>query len=50
LLNNASHAHELFGYPRVPLRRMMELTAQWLQGGGRTINKPTHFQERQGQF
>lgn len=50
LLNNASHAHELFGYPRVTLRRMMQLTAQWLQGGGRTINKPTHFQERQGQF
>jgi nucleoside-diphosphate-sugar epimerase len=50
LLNNASKAHQLFGYPRVTLRQMMELTVTWLQGGGKTINKPTHFQERKGQF
>lgn len=50
LLSNASRAHHLFGYPRVTLRQMMELTVAWMKGGGKTINKPTHFQERKGQF
>lgn len=50
LLNNASKAHKLFGYPRVSVREMIEMTNSWLQGGGKTINKPTHFQERKGQF
>jgi len=50
LLNNASKAHKLFGYPRVTVRQMIEMTVQWLQAGGKTINKPTHFQERKGQF
>lgn len=50
LLSNASLAHQLFGYPRVTLRQMIELTVAWLQSGGTTINKPTHFQERKGEF
>lgn len=50
LLSNASHAHELFGYPRVTLREMIALTAAWVKQGGKTLNKPTHFQERQGKF
>jgi nucleoside-diphosphate-sugar epimerase len=50
LLSNASLAHQLFGYPRVTLRQMIELTARWVQQGGKTLNKPTHFQERAGKF
>ena len=50
LLSNASLAHKLFGYPRVTLREMIELTAAWVRGGGKTLNKPTHFQERNGKF
>lgn len=50
LLNNASEAHKLFGYPRVTIREMMEITVQWLTGGGKISDKPTHFQERKGQF
>ena len=50
LLSNASLAHKLFGYPRVTLREMIELTAAWVQEGGKTLNKPTHFQERNGKF
>lgn len=50
LLSNASEAFRLFGYPRVTLRQMMELTAAWLQGGGTLLNKPTHFQTRDGKF
>ena len=50
LLSNASLSHKLFGYPRVTLRHMIDFTAAWLSQGGKTINKPTHFQERNGKF
>jgi len=50
LLNNASKAHKLFGYPRVTVRNMIEMTVSWLQGGGKMINKTTHFKEKKGQF
>ncbi|MBU5671164.1 NAD-dependent epimerase/dehydratase family protein [Paenibacillus brevis] len=50
LLNNASKSHQLFGYPRVSLLQMMDWTAEWVKQGGATWNKPTHFQERKGNF
>ncbi|MES1215574.1 MAG: NAD-dependent epimerase/dehydratase family protein [Bacteroidota bacterium] len=50
LLNNAAESFRLFGYPRVPLKQMIELIAEWVKQGGKTLNKPTHFQERKGQF
>ncbi|MEI4768816.1 NAD(P)-dependent oxidoreductase [Psychrobacillus sp. FJAT-51614] len=50
LLNNSSKAHKLFGYPRVSIREMIEWTADWVANNGETINKPTHFQERKGEF
>lgn len=50
LLSNAAESFRLFGYPKVPLKQMIEITATWLLEGGETINKPTHFQERKGQY
>lgn len=50
LLSNAAEAYRLFGYPRVPLKKMLELIAGWVREGGQTLNKPTHFQERKGKF
>ncbi len=50
LLSNAAESFRLFGYPRTTLKAVMELLVDWLQEGGRTINKETHFQERKGQF
>jgi nucleoside-diphosphate-sugar epimerase len=50
LLNNASESFKLFGYPKVPVKQMMELIVGWINEGGKIINKPTHFQERAGQF
>jgi nucleoside-diphosphate-sugar epimerase len=50
LLSNASKSHQLFGYPRVSLRQMIDWVAGWVQSGGTTWNKPTHFQERKGKF
>ncbi len=50
LLSNASQAHQLFGYPKVTLMKMIEILCFWLTQGGETINKPTHFQEREGAY
>ncbi|GGG19581.1 NAD-dependent epimerase/dehydratase family protein [Paenibacillus abyssi] len=50
LLNNASKSHQMFGYPSVPLLQMIDWMAEWVQLGGATWNKPTHFQERKGKF
>ncbi|GIQ66740.1 epimerase [Paenibacillus cisolokensis] len=50
LLSNASKSHQLFGYPRVSLLQMIDWVAEWVQAGGVTWNKPTHFQERKGKF
>lgn len=50
LLNNASKAFQMFGYPRVSLLQMVDWVADWVKSGGHTWNKPTHFQEREGKF
>jgi nucleoside-diphosphate-sugar epimerase len=50
LLNNASQCHRIFGYPKVSVREMMEMTVEWITQGGDTLNKPTHFQERSGNY
>jgi hypothetical protein len=50
LLNNASKAHQLFGYPKVTVLEMIDLISEWILSDGPTINKPTHFQEREGVF
>lgn len=50
LLNNAGKAHSLFGYPKVTLQQMIEWIANWVLNNGETIDKPTHFQEREGVF
>ena len=50
LLSNASRCHRLFGYPRVSLEQMIEWVAEWVQIGGTTLRKPTHFEVRDGKF
>lgn len=50
LLNDAHRCHELFGKPDRTAYDVMELTASWLQRGGRTLDKPTHFEVRNGRF
>ncbi|WP_042462023.1 NAD-dependent epimerase/dehydratase family protein [Neobacillus dielmonensis] len=50
LLNNASQAHKLFGYPKVSVQQMIDWIADWVVSDGHTFNKPTHFQEREGAF
>lgn len=50
LLSNTAEAALLFGYPRVSIKQMIELIADWIKEGGKTIDKPTHFEERAGQY
>jgi nucleoside-diphosphate-sugar epimerase len=50
LLSNASRAIELFGYPRVTFGQMFEWVAAWIEAGGKTHGKPTHFETRDGRF
>jgi hypothetical protein len=50
LLNNAAQAHRLFGYPSVTPAEMMDWIAHWVLLGGRTLEKPTHFQVQDGRF
>lgn len=50
LLNNASDCHRLFGYPKLSIREIIDITASWLRLGGEEWNKETHFQERGGKF
>jgi hypothetical protein len=50
LLSNAQLSHRLFGYPRVGARQMMEWIADWVRRGGESLDKPTHFQVRDGNF
>ncbi len=50
LVFNASKAHGIFGYPKVPLEQIIQWVAYWVMKGGRTLNKPTHFETRDGKF
>ena len=50
LLSNAGKCVKLFGYPSVGVEQMIEWQAEWLQAGGRLLGKPTHFEERKGNF
>ncbi len=50
LLANASECFYLFGYPKITLKHMMEFILEWLNQGGKTINKPTHYSERKGKY
>ncbi|HET8524773.1 MAG TPA: NAD(P)-dependent oxidoreductase [Thermomicrobiales bacterium] len=50
LLNNAGRCFRHFGYPRVSLDQMVEWVADWLRRGGRLLDKPTHFEARDGRF
>ena len=50
LLSNAAESFRLFGYPKVTVKQIIELIAEWMNSGGRTLNKETHFQERKGKY
>ncbi len=50
LLSDSSKARALFGDPKISPSQMIELIASWIRDGGSLLNKPTHFQARDGKF
>jgi nucleoside-diphosphate-sugar epimerase len=50
LLSNARRCEQLFGPPPVSVDQMIEWIAPWVASGGRSLGKPTHYEERTGAF
>ena len=50
LLSDGSEGYRLLGSPAVDAEQMMRWTAQWVQRGGEYLDKPTHFESRDGKF
>ncbi|HIJ75041.1 MAG TPA: NAD(P)-dependent oxidoreductase [Candidatus Hydrogenedentes bacterium] len=50
LLSNAGRCHERFGEPDVDLDTVVQWIAHWTMHGGESLDKPTHFQVRNGRF
>ena len=49
-LNNAMKAMEMFGYPSVSAETLIKWQAEYILDGGKTLDKPTHFEERKGSY
>lgn len=50
LLSNASRICQLLGAPPTPIERIVTWTAHWIMHGGRSLNKPAHFDVRDGKY
>lgn len=50
LLSNAAEAVKVFGPPTVPTAALIDGVADWLLAGGRVLDRPTHFEARDGRF
>jgi len=49
-LVNTAQATRLFGYPSVPLGKLMDWTADWVARGMPSLGKDTHYDVRDGDF
>jgi nucleoside-diphosphate-sugar epimerase len=49
-LSNPAKAIALFGYPTVPLGRMVDWVAHWVASGGASLGKDTHYDVRDGAY
>jgi nucleoside-diphosphate-sugar epimerase len=50
LLSNSALACSLFGKPRVPVQKVIQWTARWMEDEHRLLGKPTHFEVRDGKY
>lgn len=50
LLSDSAKCMETFGYPSVSVNTLIKWQAEWIIDGGRSLGKPTHFEERNGKF
>ena len=49
-LTNSAEATRLFGYPVVPLARLIDWVADWVAHDRESLGKPTHFETRDGKY
>jgi hypothetical protein len=50
LLTNSAQAVRLFGRPMIDLATMIDWVADWVAGDRPSLNKPTHFEVRDGVY
>jgi nucleoside-diphosphate-sugar epimerase len=50
LINNASGSYARLGRPAIDASQMIAWTADWIMRGGESLDKPTHFESRDGRF
>lgn len=50
LLTNSQQAYSLFGEPRVPIKKVIEWVAHWIEEDKKQLGKPTHYEVRDGRY
>jgi nucleoside-diphosphate-sugar epimerase len=50
LLSDSAECVRLMGGPEVGAEQLMEMVAVWIESGGASLNKPTHFEVADGKF
>ena len=50
LLSNAEESFKLFGYPNISVDTMLIWIADWISNDRALLNKPTHFEVRNGKY
>jgi nucleoside-diphosphate-sugar epimerase len=50
LLSDSRKLCAVLGDPPTPLEAMLRWTAHWVRTGGRSLDKPTHFEVRDGRY
>jgi hypothetical protein len=50
LLSNPAQAWRLLGPPPTPVDQVLRWTADWIKRGGRLLDKPTHYENRDGKY
>ena len=49
-LSNPARSHQMFGPPHISVDQMISWIASWLEQGGELLDKPTHFEVRDGTY
>jgi nucleoside-diphosphate-sugar epimerase len=49
-LSDTTRLHQTLGHPSTPLDAVIRWTAQWIVEGGPLLDKPTHFETRNGRY
>lgn len=50
LLSNSALAHSLFGRPKIPVSKIIQWIADWINQDKKLLGKPTHYEVRDGKY